>query len=264
MGRSIHPMGRRRFTAGGGPSSGRVPRLIVWMSLGPAIPSAGWSLPEPASASPAGFYVPSAGWNCQPPPPKGWGIFDRPNGKFLTGVDRHLVCPALSSPEWNSTLATTRRALVQPAAWYMKLLYRTIGLAVFRQPRAVGDPARGLPRRRKCSGPSLGQCWRGGEGRRKEESRDEEAVGVAHQKRQDGGWAPRLALRRPFSRRLQYAMEERPDFIWDGSRRRSARTNRSLAEKKTALAPLFLIARNASQRHLEGSAEQGPGGATAD
>jgi hypothetical protein len=35
--------------------------------------------------------------------------------------------------------------------------------------------------------PDLGLS--GGEGRRKEESRDEEAVGVAHQKRQDGGWA---------------------------------------------------------------------------
>src|SRR6516162_10584298 len=32
------------------------------------------------------------------------------------------------SPKWNSTLATTRRAIFQLAAWYKKLLYQTTGL----------------------------------------------------------------------------------------------------------------------------------------
>jgi hypothetical protein len=41
----------------------------------------------PASASPAGFYVPSSGRNCKPPPPEGWGIFNRQNEEFSTGVD---------------------------------------------------------------------------------------------------------------------------------------------------------------------------------
>jgi len=33
-----------------------------------------------------------------------------------------------SSPKWNSTFATTRRASFQLAAWYRKLLYQTTGL----------------------------------------------------------------------------------------------------------------------------------------
>jgi hypothetical protein len=33
-----------------------------------------------------------------------------------------------NSPKWNSTLATTRRAVFQLAAWYKKLLYQTTGL----------------------------------------------------------------------------------------------------------------------------------------
>ena len=38
MSRSINPMWWRRFAAGGGPSSGFAPGLIVLMSLRPAIP----------------------------------------------------------------------------------------------------------------------------------------------------------------------------------------------------------------------------------
>ncbi len=33
-----------------------------------------------------------------------------------------------SSSQWNSTFATTRRAIFQLPAWYRKLLYRTTGL----------------------------------------------------------------------------------------------------------------------------------------
>ena len=33
-----------------------------------------------------------------------------------------------NSPKWNSTFATTRRAVLQLAAWYRKLLYQTTGL----------------------------------------------------------------------------------------------------------------------------------------
>src|SRR4051794_2612574 len=49
--------------------------------------SAGWSPPEPASASPAGTYSDSSSRNCKPPPGEGWGIFDRRNEEFSTGVD---------------------------------------------------------------------------------------------------------------------------------------------------------------------------------
>src|SRR5580658_6836446 len=49
--------------------------------------SAGWSPPEPASASPAESHSDSISRNCKPPPGGGWGIFDRRNEEFSTGVD---------------------------------------------------------------------------------------------------------------------------------------------------------------------------------
>src|SRR5580658_4859140 len=49
--------------------------------------SAGWSPPEPASASPAESHSESISRNCKPPPGGGWGIFDRRNEEFSTGVD---------------------------------------------------------------------------------------------------------------------------------------------------------------------------------
>src|SRR6185312_896758 len=49
--------------------------------------SAGCTPAVPASASPAGFYVPSASRNCKPPLDQGWGIFNRHNEEFSTGVD---------------------------------------------------------------------------------------------------------------------------------------------------------------------------------
>jgi hypothetical protein len=62
MGRSIHPMGRHRFTAGGGPSSGRVPGLIVGMSLGSAIPrQVGLYQSPPPLQRPASMFHPPAG-----------------------------------------------------------------------------------------------------------------------------------------------------------------------------------------------------------
>ena len=48
---------------------------------------AGWSPPEPASASPAVIHAQGSGGWRQPPPDEGWGIFDRRNGEFSTGVD---------------------------------------------------------------------------------------------------------------------------------------------------------------------------------
>src|SRR5580693_7986961 len=50
--------------------------------------SAGWSPPEPASASPAESHSDSISRNCKPPPRQGWGIFDRRNEEFSTAVDR--------------------------------------------------------------------------------------------------------------------------------------------------------------------------------
>src|SRR5260221_87708 len=52
--------------------------------------SAGWSPPEPASASPAGIHSESGSRHCKPPG-KGWGIFDRRNEEFSTGVDSGQV-----------------------------------------------------------------------------------------------------------------------------------------------------------------------------
>ena len=43
---------------------------------------------QPASASPAESYSESISRNCKPPPGGGWGIFDRRNEEFSTGVDR--------------------------------------------------------------------------------------------------------------------------------------------------------------------------------
>ena len=34
-----------------------------------------------------GFYLPFTSQNCKPPPHEGWGIFDRNNGEFSTGID---------------------------------------------------------------------------------------------------------------------------------------------------------------------------------
>jgi hypothetical protein len=45
----------------------------------------------PASASPAGFYLPFTSQNCKPPPHEGWGIFNRNNGEFSTGIDTKLT-----------------------------------------------------------------------------------------------------------------------------------------------------------------------------
>src|ERR1700686_489818 len=49
--------------------------------------SAGWAPPEPAPASPAESHSQSISRNCKPPPAEGWGIFDRRNEEFSTGVD---------------------------------------------------------------------------------------------------------------------------------------------------------------------------------
>src|ERR1035441_3707509 len=46
-----------------------------------------------------------------------------------------------SSPKWNSTLATTRRAVLRLAAWYRKLLYQTTGLWLGRPTGRVSNSA---------------------------------------------------------------------------------------------------------------------------
>jgi hypothetical protein len=48
---------------------------------------AGWSPPEPASASPADLHARAKGGDRQPSPNEGWGIFGRQNGEFSTGID---------------------------------------------------------------------------------------------------------------------------------------------------------------------------------
>ena len=63
------------------PSSHRLDEFAASYSLAGCTPAL------PASASPAGFYLPSTGRNCKPPPHEGWGIFNRQNEEFSTGVD---------------------------------------------------------------------------------------------------------------------------------------------------------------------------------
>jgi hypothetical protein len=63
------------------PGTHRLDEFAVGYSL------AGCSPAEPASASPAGFYLPFTSRNCKPPPNEGWGIFDRNNEEFSTGID---------------------------------------------------------------------------------------------------------------------------------------------------------------------------------
>ncbi len=75
MGKSINPMWLLSQTQGEAdigfaPGSHRLDEFAVGYSL------TGCSPAEPASASPAGFYVPSASRNCKPPLAEGWGIFD--------------------------------------------------------------------------------------------------------------------------------------------------------------------------------------------
>jgi hypothetical protein len=64
--------------------------------------SAGWSPPEPASASPAESHSQSISRNCKPPPHEGWGIFDRRNEEFSTGVDSLVRLPGLKPGNGNS------------------------------------------------------------------------------------------------------------------------------------------------------------------
>src|SRR6185437_2513503 len=65
--------------------------------------SAGCTPAVPASASPAGFYVPSASRNCKPPLDQGWGIFNRHNEEFSTGVDTGRAGPIERGSKWLSS-----------------------------------------------------------------------------------------------------------------------------------------------------------------
>ena len=67
-------------------------RLRPGPSHRPDESAAGYSLvgcspAAPASASPTDLYVLPSGRNCQPPPRRGWGIFNRNFGEFSTGLD---------------------------------------------------------------------------------------------------------------------------------------------------------------------------------
>ena len=78
----LYDPGRSRFRLR--PGSHRLDEFAVGYSLAGCTPAV------PASASPAGFYVPFTSRNCKPPPDEGWGIFDRNNEEFSTGIDRYL------------------------------------------------------------------------------------------------------------------------------------------------------------------------------
>ena len=85
MGKSINPM--FSSTIRGEAPFGSAPSLIVLMSFAASYSSAGCTPAVPASASPAAFYVPSTSRNWIPPLDQGWGIFNRQNEEFSTGVD---------------------------------------------------------------------------------------------------------------------------------------------------------------------------------
>ena len=67
--------------------TGSAPRPIVFDEFAASYSLAGCTPALPASASPAGYYLASASRFCKPPPRGGWGIFDRYNGEFSTGLD---------------------------------------------------------------------------------------------------------------------------------------------------------------------------------
>jgi len=71
--------------------SGFAPSFIVLDESAADYSSAGWSPQEPASASPAGLHSESTSRNCKPPPDQGWGIFNRRNEDFSTGLDKIAV-----------------------------------------------------------------------------------------------------------------------------------------------------------------------------
>ena len=85
--------------------------------------SAGWSPPEPASASPAESHSDSISRNCKPPPGGGWGIFDRRYEEFSTGVDkRHLPTVGRVTFNFCATLS-----LLPPAAQLKTMRARIAG-----------------------------------------------------------------------------------------------------------------------------------------
>jgi hypothetical protein len=87
MGKSINPMSCS-LNAKGEAHCGLRPRPHRLDEFAASYSSTGCSPAEPASASPAGFYLPFTSRNCKPPLGEGWGIFDRNNEDFSTGIDR--------------------------------------------------------------------------------------------------------------------------------------------------------------------------------
>ena len=81
----------RRNPCGPRPGSHRLDEFAASYSLAGCTPAL------PASASPAGSYLPSTSRICKPPHHQGWGIFDRHNGEFSTGIDIYDEPPYLSS-----------------------------------------------------------------------------------------------------------------------------------------------------------------------
>jgi len=84
MAKSINPM--FSFTIRGEAPFGSAPSLIVLMSLQPPIPRQVALLQR----LPPLHYAPSTSRNCKPPLDQGWGIFNRQNEEFSTGVDTSL------------------------------------------------------------------------------------------------------------------------------------------------------------------------------
>ena len=74
------------FGSPDGAVSGSAPSFIVSMSLGQLF-LGGLVSTRAHLRFTSRFYLPLPGWNYQPPPARGWGIFDRYNGEFSTGVD---------------------------------------------------------------------------------------------------------------------------------------------------------------------------------
>jgi hypothetical protein len=88
MGKSINPMCDFLKTKTPGRNLGRLrPEAHRLDEFAASYSLAGCTPALPASASPAGYYFASASRFCKPPPGGGWGIFDRHNGEFSTGLD---------------------------------------------------------------------------------------------------------------------------------------------------------------------------------
>jgi hypothetical protein len=98
--------------------------------------SAGWSPPEPASASPAESHSQSISRNCKPPPHEGWGIFDRRNEEFSTGVDTRKRQESLPHSQYFSLIVTPLQRMEFTLVWLQNRAPRP--LSRYNAPRPAG------------------------------------------------------------------------------------------------------------------------------